>query len=264
MLSASLAKRDVNKTFGQDSWGARPRVASKSTVWGSISHGRSSIPSDCLEEASMYVSDDQGRITTFEKPGAASICPVEASIYFSEGLGSIRSRDRPNVPIICQAEASTHCSEVLSRSTSHRELSNSTTCPAETSTTSSKFQARSRPHDRPSAPTMCPAEASIYFFEGQGRIKPRPKSVAPPAPTWYTPAATRKPSFGSKKETPPRPSPPPEELRPDLTCFQSRLLGTNSTLVSGERKTEAEGREKRKGVITQTRRWEVRMEGGCI
>jgi hypothetical protein len=35
-------------------------------------------------------------------------------------------------------------------------------------------------------------------------------------------------------------------------------------VVSCKRKRAEKGREKRKGFITQTRRWEVRVEGGCI
>ncbi|KAF2450520.1 hypothetical protein P171DRAFT_516380 [Karstenula rhodostoma CBS 690.94] len=125
---------------------------------------------------------------------------------------------------------------------------------------------RLRPHNRPSVPTVCPAEASIFVFENQGRVKPRPKPVTPLRPLLYIPAPAQQLSSGSRRETPPRPPPPPEALRPDLTCFQPRLLGQNSTVVSCERKKKKKDkhRVKRRGMITKTRQWEVKVEGVSI
>ncbi|KAK7186293.1 hypothetical protein PSPO01_07682 [Paraphaeosphaeria sporulosa] len=290
MLSASLAKRNAGTTFGQDSWGAQPRIASQSTIWGSVSHGRPSFPTGCPAETSIsfpgpcgsislsrpraliacpagapvQVSEGLRRSASHRTVKPSATCPAEASIYLSRALSRSASHDQLRPSATCPAEASLYVSGGLGRSVSQRKPIASPFCPAEASIFFSEGQGRMRLHDRPSAPTACPAEASITFFQNQGRTRARAKPVTPTKPMLHIPTPARQPSPKSRRETPPRPPPPPEELRPDLTCFQPRLLGQNSTVVSCERKDNERHRAKRMGIITQTRQWEVKLEGGCI
>ncbi|KAL5411631.1 hypothetical protein PMIN04_010160 [Paraphaeosphaeria minitans] len=308
MLGASLAKCDAVTTFGQYWWGERPRTASQSTIWGSVSHVRPSIPTGCPAEASRYFSEGQAHITLEEKeasisspeprgsishsrPRAPIVCPAEASIQVSSGLRRGTSHRTIKPSTMCPAEASISFSRTLSRSVSHGQLRPSATCPAEASLYVSGGLGHSSLQSKPSASTLCPAEASILFAEGQGRIIPHDRPSAPTTgraeastysfqhqghirahrkhvtsskPMLYIATLSQQPSPNSRRETPPRPPPPPEELRPDLTFFQPRLFGQNSTVVSWEGKNKEKDREKRMGIITQTRQWEVKVEAGCV
>lgn len=208
MMSASLAKRDAGTTFGQDSWGARPRIASQSTIWGSISHERPSPQTVCPAEAARYFAKEKFplHLTFDEKPVRPTTCPAEASISYSDPSRSLL-HNRPNVPIVCTAKSSMHISEGvrqdaphkarnaslicpaeasiqfsrgLRRSVSHGQLGPSAICPAEASIHVSGRLGRSASQKNPRPSTVCPAEASILFSDCQGRIEPRVSPNASP------------------------------------------------------------------------------------
>ena len=119
-------------------------------------------------------------------------------------------------------------------------------------------------------PTRSLNDDTIYVPDSSGRIIAQPKPILLPAVPISVPVSQRQassgsgPSIGRGSRSPPRPSPQPEELRADLTCLQPMLPGTHSATVISDGQWDVESGDSRMGIITQTRQWVVRMEGGCM